>query len=335
MIRVWFNHWFSTSYRLIELMKENRFYGEEVWAAGTNKQSNSVIRNVCDEWYEEPVTDGDAYVEDCIQFCIDHKIDVFVPRRKMLDISRNKSRFDEIGVRIMADDYSKLQLLSDKARAYDVFRESGLFIPEYCEANTVEEFEKAYAQIKSKYHQVCVKFVYDEGGMSFRKITEDENPYHLLKLYAGNSVPYDRYRAWLKAVEPFDRLMVMPYLPGKEISVDCLQTAGGLIAIPRYKGAARHEEIIYDEKILEMTERIMEISGLEFPCNIQFKCKDDIPYLLEINTRMSGGLQMSCLAAGVNIPLIALNKLLGREIPWSYEKKNSIVSYIETPQMIL
>ncbi len=47
MIRVWFNHWFSTSYRLIELMKENE--GEQVWVVGTNKQSNSVIRNVCDE----------------------------------------------------------------------------------------------------------------------------------------------------------------------------------------------------------------------------------------------------------------------------------------------
>lgn len=338
MIRVWFNHWFSTSYRLIELMKENA--DEPVWVVGTNKQPNSVIQNVCDEWYPEPVTDGDAYVDDCIQFCMEHKIDVFVPRRKMLDISRNRSRFDEIGVKVMADEYSKLQLLTDKARTYELFQQQEMdtgakvSIPDYCEVGTAEEFEKAYAELKSKYDQVCVKFVFDEGGMSFRKIVEEENPYHLLKLYAGNSVPYQRYLEWLKAIEPFDKLMIMPYLPGKEISVDCLQTAQGLIAIPRFKGAARHEEIIYDDRILEMTDSIMESIKLEYPCNIQFKLKEGLPYLLEVNTRMSGGLQMSCLATGVNVPNIALNKLLGRELPWSYEKKNTIVSYIEIPQII-
>jgi len=336
MIRVWFNHWFSTSYRLIELMKENE--GEQVWVVGTNKQPNSVIRNVCDEWYPEPVTDGDAYVEDCISFCREHGIDVFVPRRKMLDISRNMDRFREIGVRVMAEDYSVLQLLSDKARTYELFRQEGdtsVSIPESCEVCTVEEFRQAYAGLKEKYGQICVKFVSDEGGMSFRKISEEENPRHQLKLYVSNSIPYGRYLEWLKAIEPFDPLMVMPYLPGKEISVDCLRTGAGLIAVPRYKGAARHEEIIYDDRILDMTDRIMETTGLEFPCNIQFKLRGEEPYLLEINTRMSGGLQMSCLATGVNIPNIALNKLLGREIPWSCEKKNRIVSYIEMPRIIL
>lgn len=333
MIRVWFNHWFSTSYRLIELIKENE--GEQIWVVGTNKQAYSVIRNVCDEWYEEPAMDGDAYVEECLQFCQEHRINVFVPRRKMLDISRNKDRFREIGVRVMAEDYSRLELLADKARTYDLFREEdGLSIPEYRIVNTAEGFRQAYQELRLQYSQVCVKFVLDEGGMSFRKITEEEDPWHLLRVYAGSSVPFSRYQEWLKAVEPFDPLMVMPYLPGKEISVDCLNTSSGLIAVPRYKGSARHEEIIYEEQILEMTERIMDTAGLEFPCNIQFKMMKDVPYLLEINTRMSGGLQMSCLATGVNIPNIALNKLLGKEVPWHFEKQNKTVSYIELPRIV-
>ena len=74
---------------------------------------------------------------------------------------------------------------------------------------------------------------------------------------------------------------------------------------------------------------------MEFPCNIQFKLEGDEPYLLEINTRMSGGLQMSCLAAGVNIPNIALNKLLGRDIPWSLRRENKLVSYIEMPDLVM
>ncbi len=334
MIRVWFNHWFSTSYRLIELMKENR--EEQVQIIGTNKQYHSVIRNVCDEWYEEPATEGDAYVEDCLRFCLEHRIGVFVPRKGMLEISRNINRFREIGVRVMAEEYSRLELLADKARTYELFRgQTELYIPEYHIVNTAEEFEQAYFKLNSNYSQICAKFVLDEGGMSFRKFSDKEDPLHMLKIYAGSTVPIQLYLKWLRDAEPFDDLTVMPYLSGQEISVDCLNTDSGLIAIPRYKGNARHEEILYDDRILDMVEYIMKMTGLQFPCNIQFKLEGDKPYLLEINTRMSGGLQMSCLAAGVNIPNIALNKLLGRNIPWNIKRENRFVSYIEMPQLII
>ncbi|MBE5870397.1 MAG: hypothetical protein E7294_03955 [Lachnospiraceae bacterium] len=59
MVRVWFNHWFSTAYRLIELMKQDE--REEIYVIGTNKQTDSVIGKVCDEWYWEPLTEGDIY----------------------------------------------------------------------------------------------------------------------------------------------------------------------------------------------------------------------------------------------------------------------------------
>ena len=52
MIRVWFNHWFSTAYRLIELIKQDK--EQQVYVVGTNLQIDSVIQKVCDEWYEEP-----------------------------------------------------------------------------------------------------------------------------------------------------------------------------------------------------------------------------------------------------------------------------------------
>ena len=128
--------------------------------------------------------------------------------------------------------------------------------------------------------------------------------------------------------------MVMPYLPGNEISVDCLNTASGLIAIPRYKGSARHERILFDEDILKMTRCIMNRIQLQYPCNIQFKVSEGIPYLLEINTRMSGGLQMACLAENINIPNIALNKLLGKNVDWSFTPEEKVVSYIEVPKVI-
>ena len=46
MIKVWFNHWFSTVYRLIELIKEDE--EEQIFVIGTNLRIDSVIQKVCD-----------------------------------------------------------------------------------------------------------------------------------------------------------------------------------------------------------------------------------------------------------------------------------------------
>lgn len=333
MIRVWFNHWFSTSYRLIELMKEDK--EEQIHVIGSNRQVDSVIQKVCDEWYEDPDLGGDEYVEYCLNFCKEHQVDVFVPRRLMVLISQNRERFTQLGVKLMVDDYETISFLNDKAATYDFFSKcEGLHIPDYFIVNTVQGFQEAYKKLQEKYGRICVKFVKDEGGLSFRKIVDNVDSFKGLRMYPGNDIAYDKLVDTLGTVEQFDDLMVMPYLPGREISVDCLSTEKGLIAVPRSKGSARHEMVVYDPEILKMVDIIMDKIHLECPCNIQFKIKDDVPYLLEINTRMSGGLQMSCLAADVNIPNIALNKILGKQVDWTVDKTERIVSYIEIPQIV-
>lgn len=333
MIRVWFNHWFSTSYGLIELMKEGA--GGQVCVIGSNRQKDSVIQLVCDEWYEEPDISGEEYVAFCLQFCAWHHIDAFVPRRNMVEISRNIVRFEQAGVKVMVDDYNIMQVLNDKAAAYALFQNcSGLHIPDFYIVNDLGQFEQAYQKLREAYGQVCVKFVKDEGGMSFRKIAEQADRFGQLKVYQGSGISYEMLVEALGSRPEFDDLMVMPYLPGNEVSVDCLQTKKGLIAIPRNKGAARHERIEYNPEILQITDTIMRRTALRYPCNIQFKYKGNIPYLLEINTRMSGGLQMGCLAAQVNIPRIALGKLFGCDLDWTMDKTEKTVSYIERPRII-
>lgn len=334
MIRVWFNHWFSTSYRLMGLMKQDT--EEEIYMIGTNQQEDSVIQMVCDEWYKEPDLSGEEYITYCLDFCKEHQVDVFVPRRYMVDISKNKERFEKINVKVMVDDYKTICFLNDKAATYDYFKQiEGIRIPDYKIVNTVQEFEEAYQELRKEHDQICMKFVKDEGGMSFRKIVEDATDlFSQLRKYAGVKMEYKDVVQALSQKGSFDDLMVMPYLPSEEISVDCLTTEEGLIAVPRIKGNSRAEKVQFEEEILSMTRQVLEEIKLEYPCNVQFKIKDGVAYLLEINTRMSGGLQMSCLAADINIPNIALNKLLGKKKAWKLDTEEKIVSYIEIPKIV-
>ena len=145
---------------------------------------------------------------------------------------------------------------------------------------------------------------------------------------------YDAVVEALSEREEFSPLMVMPNLSGDEVSVDCLQTGKGLIMLPRIKDTTRIERLCFQDDILEKTREVYDAVKLECPCNIQFKYLDGTPYFLEVNTRMSGGVQMACMAGGVNIPSIAVNKLLGIEKDWNICREERYVTHVEVPVVL-
>ena len=103
MVRIWMNHWFSTAYNIVNLIKQD---DPEFFVIGSNENVGSPIRTVCVEWYHEPTLKDDTYVDYCVEFCREHHVDVFLPRRGMLDISKHIQRFASIGTKIMVDDYT-------------------------------------------------------------------------------------------------------------------------------------------------------------------------------------------------------------------------------------
>ena len=106
---IWMNHWFSTAVNIIDLLRANAF---DLHVIGTNENEYSVIKNSCDEWYQEPVLKDDDYVDYCLDFCKAHKVQVFLPRRGMVKISEQKHRCEEDGVKVMIEDYSIMKLLN-------------------------------------------------------------------------------------------------------------------------------------------------------------------------------------------------------------------------------
>ncbi|MGN1103195.1 MAG: hypothetical protein ACI4RG_13435, partial [Huintestinicola sp.] len=97
-MRIWFNHWFSTAYHIINLMK-----GEGDVIIGSSSNPNSVVGLACDEWYTEPELPGEEYVSFCLDFCKRHNAQVFVPRRGMGVIAENAHLFADMGVKLLMD----------------------------------------------------------------------------------------------------------------------------------------------------------------------------------------------------------------------------------------
>lgn len=332
MVKVWLNHWFSTARNIIELMRENN---PDLHVTGSNENEYSVIKSVCDEWYQEPVLKDEKYVDFCLDFCKEHGIDVFMPRREMLKISEYRMRFEDVGVKVMMDDYDIVSILNHKEAAYDYFKDNNIGnVPDYYIVTTQADFITAYEKLKSKYDQVCFKFSRDEGGKSFRLIDNQRKGYTALFKKQNTRMTLDDVLDALSEREIFAPIMIMPFLPDEEISVDCLDTQKGLIALPRVKGYDKYETIRYDSEILELCETFQSKAKLKCPYNIQFKYLNGVPYFLEVNTRMSGGIHMACYACGVNIPQIALQKLLGKEPEWMNKRETKIIAQILQPVTI-
>lgn len=329
MKRIWINHWFSTAYNIINLITDEN---EDFYIVGSNDSDNASYKSLCDEWYIEPILDEVKYVDFCLKFCNQHDIDIFMPRRGMIEISKRKEEFNKIGTQVMVEDFEIMEILNDKEKAYQFFKGNEIVnIPNYRIVTSKPGFVDAYNMIKEEYGHVCFKFANDEGGKSYRLIDNTRKGYYSLKKKQNTRMTLDNVLEALAEKEEYDPIMVMPYLSGNEVSVDCLKTEAGIIMIPRIKGNTRVEEIAFDKSILDMCEEIYSKLNLEWPCNIQFKYLNDVPYFLEVNTRMSGGVQLSCAACGVNIPNIAVNKILGISRDWEIHQVGKYVSHVELP----
>ena len=335
--RVWFNHWFSTAYRIIELMKDGR---DDLEIIGSNTNRYAVYKDVCDEFYVEPEFDKSyEYVEWCLHFCEYHEIDVFIPRRNFVLISEHKAKFEELGVKVLvSNNFELLKTLDNKLDTMDLFKAlpNVAKIPNIISVTNVDGFFNAYKMLKNDSNRVCFKYAEDEGARSFRVVDDSVDGINSLNGSVGFKISYQKAMEMLGSVDEFKPLMVMEYLNGMEISVDCLATPKGFIAIPRYKVGGRVTKIDIDVDIINRAKAFYEHTKLDCPFNLQFRYHNNELCILEVNTRMSGGVHLSCLS-GVNIPQIALKMLLGEddyEVPTVDVLESLKVTHIETPIII-
>lgn len=334
---IWFNHWFSTAYHLINLIRDGN--PEKFRFVGSNKKNSAIYKRACDEWYLEPEKISEAdYVDFCLNFCREHAIEIFVPRRNLTAIAQRREEFENIGVKVLVGkDAHLMKILDDKVATYEFMTAGGLdeIVPRYRLAKNFSEFVTACDEIKTPTNRVCYKLASDEGALTFRVI--DDTVENISALHNMPNMKVTRAAAE-KILSNYDfkiPMIVMPYLNGREVSVDCLMTPQGNIIVPRFKTNGRYSEIKFDDEIISAAEKILSLLNFDVPINIQFRMHEKKFYLLEINPRMSGGLQLSCLGAGINIPALAINQLLGVEKVWTPPaKKFCRVANIETPIII-
>ena len=312
MRRIWFNHWFSQAYHFMNNLKQD----DNNYLIASSVRENMVYKPIVDEYYMEPTFNTDEeYVDWCLGFCKIHKIDVFYPRRNMDVITMHADAFRAADVKLILDTNMETHaLLQSKLASCKYMNEHNLCsAPKMIAATTFSEFLSAYEELKKVYGsdaRICMKRDNDEGAQSFKRIFDDD-----VEPMYGKDVYYTDVVSLFSADEDYasNPYIVMPYMADPEVSVDCLRTNDGFIAIPRYKESSRITRIDFDEELIAFAEKIDENLKIQYPYNIQFRKLGDTWMFMEINTRMAGG-SFKAMAVGCDFATLALKVAYGESI---------------------
>jgi carbamoylphosphate synthase large subunit len=308
-MRVWFNRTFSSVYSAIGLIREADLDGR-FHVIYSNANPHATAARVAHEFHLEPTgLDADAYIDWCLAFCHEHRVDIFIPGKQSTALAGAHASFAAHGTRVLsAAAPEALKLIYDKARFYAATDLPGAPVAQFRPFETLSQFDAAYAELRSQHARLCVKPSNSVFGLGFSILDEQRSSAALLIAGVEYHIGLQDFRRGLGELGECRTMLLMEYLDGHEYSVDCVGEHGRLVcAIARKKPmkAGRGQLIDMRQDILDATAQLARTYGLNGVFNVQFREGAGKLRLLEINPRMSGGIGMACVA-GPNLPWIAL-----------------------------
>ena len=323
-MRVWYNHGYSqTRDAFVQLRQAN---GLSVNLIATSANPVATVFQEADFFAVEPQIDRsttigqNAYVDWCLGFAREHRVNVFVVQRGRSVIARRRSEFEAHGITIVvAASGDMLDEIENKARFYEICRVAGLPTPACREVHNLEEFDQAVGELRELGFEVCIKPPHGVFGAGYWKLDDETTLFYQLMNPDDRRIKSNIVRdallemAGLRSAADMPRLLVMQNLPGCEWSVDCVCDNGAIIAAVARKKIGTRQILDASPEILALAGRLANVFQLSNLVNIQFKdagTDGSKPNVLEINPRMSGGCHYAELA-GLNLPDIQLRLVTG------------------------
>lgn len=305
VINVWINQAGSPRVHAMRMLRENP-EGWPVKIFATRTDTDNPALYFADLGSTEP-GDGmpDAeYAQWAVDYVRTHRIHVILPTARMGALASRRSDFEALGSTLMCGDVQVGAMAHSKAATYERAAELGVAVPPYFLVDTSEQFRDAVLAIRSSGHTACVKPDTGFSAFAFRIIKDTALSMENLLGPVRAVIDMETYAVAMEKAalhgERVPQLMVMPFLADPEVSSDNLCAADGstLMSITRSK-RRWYREFPHHPEITEMSAVLTRGLPLPYFSNTQFRFLDGRPVLLEINDRVSGGLDQT-EATGVN-----------------------------------
>ncbi len=223
----------------------------------------------------------------------------------------HRQEIEALGVSLTtgATSITMLTLADDKVEFARAMEAHGLPVVPSLRIESAEALRHQLSSADNK-QALCVKPVTGIYGMGFWRFDDTATPMSVFTHPDSRKVHPEMYLYALGQQEDFRPLVLMPYLPGPEYSIDMLVEKGRVIAAVarRKEGALQYlEQSGPAFELGKACAQVMQADGL---VNVQTRNNEKgEPVLLEINMRPSGGIGYT-RHSGVNLPaLFALRQL--------------------------
>ncbi len=304
----------------------------EFYLGATYATEHTPLRLVADSFDLEPANpEPEIYLDWLLAQCRKQGFAWVWPQSHWSLLLDELARFAADGVRLIlpCPDVDTLHTVQDKARANAQMAAIGVPLPQTLTVTTAAEFAVARATLLDRGNQrLCVKPVRSIYGLGFRVIDDDKRPLDRFLANDHFTVGSAEFAGLLALADGQRPFLIMEYLAGDERSIDCLAHEGRLVrAVVRRKAAQAHgrwQLIEDDPEGRQIARCAIESFGLHGLINVQTRERIHADgrreqCFLEVNPRMSGGMDMAC-QAGLNLPYWLLRLLAGTidetAIPW-------------------
>lgn len=275
------------------------------------------ITSAADAAFLEP-KNLDQRVDWVLETAAANNIRVILAGKKIAIYEARRAEFEAAGITLVTGVQSADQLrLESKAVFTEECIAAGLAVVPGVAVDTLEELTACYKKMKDT-GEVCIKPVNGIYGAGFWRFDDTVDPFYCLAYPDNRQIHFDTYLTIFKESNNSKPQLMMPYMPGDEVSTDIVVEAGTPIAWVgrRKKGIYQHFE--NRGPAVELALAAVSHFGLDGIVSVQ--TKEDSggkPHLLEVNLRYSGGIAYTHLS-GVNLPGIFSCRRLGLPVPDSH-----------------
>lgn len=311
--KIWFMEGLSSQRDIIEGVREfSRHQQQEITIFASHRHARNEILSHADYALLEPTEEKErlAFITSLVKR---ENISAIQAGRNSAWFESNRQQIESLGVKLTtgAMNIETLRLADDKYAFSQRMAQHGLAVVPSLRVDSIDELKAFIANNPFNNESLCVKPIKGIYGMGFWRFDEAVSPMAAFTHPESRRVNPRFYLQALEEAESFEPMVLMPYLPGPEYSVDMVVEQGHVVAAVarRKEGALQHLEITGEAFELGCAcAKVMQADGI---VNVQTRQNaQGEAVLLEINMRPSGGIGHT-QHSGINLPGIFASRQLG------------------------
>lgn len=312
---IWFLEGQSSQRDVIRSAREALPANVKVFAS--HRQDRPEITRQADVSFQEPQNNQER-IGWVIETALEYQIALVVAGRAGSFYEAARERFDAVGISLVTGGMSMdtFNKVDDKSLFTAEAKRAGLACIPALTVTNASELVAAH-KVLSRSGEVCIKPVVGIYGRGFWRFKSPIDPFRYLEYPDAREVDFNTYLKLYMSGPAREPMLLMPYLPGSECSVDIVCEAGAPVAFVGRRKLGAHQVFERESSAVELALK----ACVHFKCDglVNVQTRDDqagIPHLLEINPRYSGGIGYT-RAAGVNLAGIFATRRLGLPEPGS------------------